>query len=543
MRTSSSEPPPPDATARRWQRRPGWALTVRLVVILTPLTASIVAGIAASRTFRPVGGLAVLGWLLWVALVSLAVLGLVDVAVRRLLPLQRLLQLCLVFPDKAPSRLRLAARAARPRRPEALIDARAVPADASQAATHIVGLLGALSVHDRRTRGHSERVCAYTELLADQMHLEQDDRDRLMWVALVHDIGKLEVPRGILNKPGRPTVDEWRTLQKHPSHGADLIAPLAEWFGSWSQAVLHHHERYDGTGYPQGLTGDQISLGGRILAVTDAFEVMTAPRPYRRPVDAQAARAELARQAGTHFDPTVVRHFLAIGLPELRRSMGALSWLGQLPFIRDWPRLQSTSAAATTQAATAVASTAGVVALSAGAIVPATASESAASGHHSPEAAVAGHATSLEVAADQPTDMVASDHHHPAATSADPAPRVRRLLRRTRQQSGAEGHGRHHSHHRSAGSPAASSGTHTATPAGGHGWDGHSGAPTAFAPTKPGSSTSSAPRSNHPASATTAGDQSLQGQSEGLHLGWRRGPSRRSAEGNEHARGPRPHGR
>jgi hypothetical protein len=310
------------------------------------------------------------GWLVWVLMVSFTVLWLVDVVVRRLLPLQRLLQLCLVFPDRAPSRLRIAVRAARPRRPEALlVEATQVPSGATAAAEHIVGLLAALAVHDRRTRGHSERVAAYTTLLADQMHLTQVDRDRLTWVALVHDIGKLEVPRRLLNKPGKPTVQEWKRLQQHPVHGNAIIAPLREWFGPWADSVMQHHERYDGGGYPQGLAGEEICLGARIITVTDAFEVMTAPRPYRRPVDAQDARAELARQAGTQFDPVVVRQFLAIGLPELRRSMGLLALLGQLPFLRDWPRLQAASAV-TTSRGIAVASTAGAVALGASAVAP-----------------------------------------------------------------------------------------------------------------------------------------------------------------------------
>jgi hypothetical protein len=344
------------------------AATVRCTVVLTPLVASAAVGIMASRLFRPVGVPALLGWLLWTAAVSIAVLAVMDAAVRRLLPLHRLLQLCLVFPDRAPSRLRIAVQAARPRRPERMAAADEVPRRAADAAARVVRLLAALSVHDRRTRGHSERVCAYTELLAEQMQLEQPERDRLMWVALVHDIGQLAVPRRLLNKPGRPTVSEWNVLQAHPARGGAIIAPLRDWLGSWADAVEQHHERFDGKGYPVGLRGEQICAGARILAVTDAFEVMTAPRAYRRPVDAQAARAELARYAGTQFDPVVVRNFLAVGLPELRRAMGLVAWLGQLPFIRDWPRLQSTTAAASAQAATstALASTAGLLVLGAG---------------------------------------------------------------------------------------------------------------------------------------------------------------------------------
>lgn len=342
-----------DVTEARWRRRPVLAFILRAVITLTPLLASVVAGIAASRLIRPVGWEAIAAWALWVAGVSFAVLAVTDLVVRRLLPLQRLLQLCLVFPDRAPSRLRLAVAAARTRRPEALAESPTASASAADTASRIVAALGALAMHDRRTRGHSERVCALTDLLAEQMQLPQHDRDRLMWVALIHDIGKLHVAARLLNKPSQPTVAEWRALQAHPEHGDALVAPMRAWLGKWADAVLQHHERCDGTGYPHGLVGDEISLGARIIAVTDAFEVMTAPRPYRRPVDAQSARAELARHAGTQFDPVIVRHFLAVGLPKLRTTMGWLSWLGQVPFLRDWPKLQSAPAVTGAQVATA----------------------------------------------------------------------------------------------------------------------------------------------------------------------------------------------
>ena len=362
--TASSDRPPVDLAGERWRKRPVIAASVRFIVIATPLVASICAGIAASRIFRPTGWLQIAAWIIWTAAASIAVLAAVDAVVRRLLPLQRLLQLHLVFPDKAPSRLRVAARAARMRRSDRLTAAQHhSPKDAASAVTHIVTLLGALAAHDRRTRGHSERVCVYTELIAQEMELPQRDRDRLMWVALIHDIGKLEVPPRLLNKPARPTLPEWQVLRSHPHHGDRIIASLRPWLGSFADAVVQHHERYDGLGYPHGLAGDELCLGARIIAVADAFEVMTAPRPYRRPVDAAAARSELARHAGTQFDPEIVRHFLAVGLPQLSRSMGLLSWLGQIPFIREWPKLQSTTGVAATQATTAtlVASSAGAM--------------------------------------------------------------------------------------------------------------------------------------------------------------------------------------
>ena len=339
----------------RWRRRPLLAFAVRAFVVLAPLSTSIVAGILASRQFRPEGVPAIILWALWTAAASLLALWLVDVVVRRLLPLHRLLQLCLAFPDRAPSRLKVAVRAAVPRRPEALLKQPDASASAAVVAEQVVTLLAALTLHDRRTRGHSERVCAFTNLLATEMHLSEEDRDRLSWVALVHDIGKLHVPSRLLNKPDKPTVSEWQLLKTHPERGAALTEPMREWLGPWADAVLEHHERYDGAGYPHGLSGDEISLAARVIAVSDAFEVMTAPRAYRRPVDAQTARAELARHAGSQFDPEVVRNFLAIGLPQLRRAMGPLAWLAEIPFVSSWPRLEAAASTTAAHAATATA--------------------------------------------------------------------------------------------------------------------------------------------------------------------------------------------
>ncbi len=394
------------------------AFLIRCFVVLAPLSAAVVVGIIASRQFRPRGFGEIVPWALWTAGASLLALWMVDVVVRRLLPLQRLLQLCLAFPDRAPSRLRVAVRAAVPRRPEALLNSAdgAAGEGAAAVAEQVVTLLAALTLHDRRTRGHSERVCAFTNLLALQMNLSEADRDRLTWAALVHDIGKLHVPARLLNKPDKPTVNEWQLLKTHPERGAAITAPLQDWLGPWSDAVLQHHERYDGTGYPRGIAGDEISFAARIIAVTDAFEVMTAPRAYRRAVDAQTARAELARHAGGQFDPIVVRHFLAIGLPQLRRAMGPLAWLVEIPFVSSWPRLEA--AASTTAAhaatATAAASAAGVLALGSGGSVIASAAPPVSDELSGPALAPTVDAPATPVAAVHPS--AASPAHTQAAT-------------------------------------------------------------------------------------------------------------------------------
>jgi hypothetical protein len=260
----------------------------------------------------------------------------VDRVARKLLPLSVLLRLTLVFPDKAPSRFALARRAWSVRQlQERVKAAREVGAgdDATTAAENVLLLVAALGAHDRHTRGHSERVRVFTDLLAEALHIPQADRDRLRWAALLHDIGKLEVPAAILNKPGKPDPEEWEALKRHPAEGARLAGPLLPWLGKWGAAIEQHHERFDGAGYPHGVSGPELSMGGRILTVADSFETMTAARSYKKPMSVAAARRELARCSGSQFDPSVVRGFFLVSLGRLWWTVGPLSWLAQLPFI------------------------------------------------------------------------------------------------------------------------------------------------------------------------------------------------------------------
>jgi hypothetical protein len=189
----------------------------------------------------------------------------------------------------------------------------------------------ALNVHDRASRGHSERVRVFTDLLTAELKLPEADRARLRWAALLHDVGKLEVPASLLNKPSAPDEEEWVTLRRHPEDGARMIAPLLLWLGEWGAAVVQHHERYDGTGYPRRLKGHDISLAARIVSVADVYEVMTAPRPYKRPMSVVASRQELIRVAGTQLDPAIVRAFLNISSGNLWRTIGIGAWIAQIP--------------------------------------------------------------------------------------------------------------------------------------------------------------------------------------------------------------------
>ena len=117
------------------------------------------------------------------------------------------------------------------------------------------------------------------------------------------------------------------------------MAPLVDWLGEWVLAVEQHHEKYDGTGYPRGLAGPEISQAAGIVAVTDVFDVITSARSYKPAVNGEAARKELIRSAGTHFDPVVVRAFMNVSMGKLRWVMGPLSWLADVPFIGGISRL------------------------------------------------------------------------------------------------------------------------------------------------------------------------------------------------------------
>ena len=321
--------------AQRWAARPRLAGALRVAVFLGPVLTSFGAAWIVTQFLPPsrglVGQAAHLGVLV---VVSTAVLVLLDRAARRLLPIATLLDLTLLFPSAAPSRLAVAREAIRQRPIEVqLARVREAGADPGTAAREILSLVAALSMHDRPTRGHAERVRMFTDLIAEQMRIPERDRDLLRWAALLHDIGKLRVPVTLLNKPGRPDKSEWATLQAHPAHGAEIACALLPWLGEWGQVIMEHHERWDGTGYPRGLAGQQIHLGARVVSVADAYDVMTSARAYRRPVGRATAYQELVRFSGTQFDPIAVRAMISVSAPRLRRAQGVLAWIANVPLV------------------------------------------------------------------------------------------------------------------------------------------------------------------------------------------------------------------
>jgi hypothetical protein len=351
--------------SKRWRPRWGAALAVRALAFLIPLVAGYFAGAyAADRLAQPSTVTGVAFWWVFVIAVASVAAHLVDRYTRRLIPLSGLLRMTMAFPDKAPSRFRVAQRASNVTVLRRRIEEAASRGDHNLASASelILSLASALSNHDRKTRGHSERTRAYSDLLAEELKLPESDRDRLRWAALLHDVGKLDVPAEILNKEGRLDEREWDVIQAHPIAGMRLIAPIADWLGPWAMTIEHHHERWDGSGYPYGLIGEEIAYGARIVAVADAYDVITAGRSYQPSKAHSAARVEVAKHAGTQFDPRVVRALMNVALGRLRWSTGPLAALADFPFLRPLEALgRDVITMITAGAVTASAAMAGVL--------------------------------------------------------------------------------------------------------------------------------------------------------------------------------------
>jgi putative nucleotidyltransferase with HDIG domain len=171
------------------------------------------------------------------------------------------------------------------------------------------------------TAGHSERVTAYGVALARALGLDEPTIAEMRRGGLLHDIGKIGIPNHILDKPGQLTHDEMAIVKRHPEVGARILEPIAE-YAAAIPIVLQHHERWDGTGYPFGLRGEDISLGGRIFALADVFDALTSDRPYRRGWALDDVAALFARETGRHFDPSLTPVFLSLMPGFFGRSSG-----------------------------------------------------------------------------------------------------------------------------------------------------------------------------------------------------------------------------
>lgn len=168
-----------------------------------------------------------------------------------------------------------------------------------------------IEAKDRTTRGHLDRTQAYGVTLARRIAPELADGPALAYGFFLHDIGKVGIPESILCKDGPLSAEEWEIMRTHPTVGAQIVAPI-RFIGEASLVVRHHHEWFDGTGYPEGLRGGEIPLAARIFSVVDSFDAMTSDRPYRSAFALERALQEIDDGAGTQFDPDVVQVFIDI---------------------------------------------------------------------------------------------------------------------------------------------------------------------------------------------------------------------------------------
>ena len=189
-------------------------------------------------------------------------------------------------------------------------------------------LVHAIEAKDVYTKGHSERVSRYCSRMAEKLCLSKEEKNSLLWASILHDIGKIGIPESILSKPGKLSAEEFRWIKMHPEKGCDILKPI-EPLAKSLEGILHHHERFDGKGYPSGLRGDEIPLQARIIAVADTFDAITSDRPYRPRTTAKEALAIMGEVAGTQLDAELVRALMTIadGAERLEDDGGPLEKL------------------------------------------------------------------------------------------------------------------------------------------------------------------------------------------------------------------------
>jgi putative two-component system response regulator len=172
----------------------------------------------------------------------------------------------------------------------------------------ILGWSNALDLRDKETEGHSQRVTNLSEKLARMMNVSETDLIHMRRGALLHDIGKLGIPDAILLKPAQLTSEEWAIMRKHPQYAYDMIYPI-EYLRASLDIPYCHHEKWDGSGYPRGLKGEEIPLAARIFAIMDVWDALTSDRPYRPAWDKEKAMEYIREQSGQHFDPQILELF------------------------------------------------------------------------------------------------------------------------------------------------------------------------------------------------------------------------------------------
>lgn len=180
-------------------------------------------------------------------------------------------------------------------------------------------LIKSLEYHDQPTKGHSETAAFYILKMAEKLHLDPKRTKRLYWATFIHDVGKIFIPQEILTKPGSLTQEEYALVKLHSTKSEELILGV-KGLEDIAKIIRHHHERWDGTGYPDGLRGEEIPPESRLIAIVDAFEAMTSARPYKRALNIDEAIEELKRHRGTQFDPLLVDILIDVLAEELQKT-------------------------------------------------------------------------------------------------------------------------------------------------------------------------------------------------------------------------------
>ena len=173
----------------------------------------------------------------------------------------------------------------------------------------IHALVSAIEASDSYTRGHSERVTRYSLAIAKRLGLSAERLKIMERAAILHDIGKIGINATLLHKVGKLSPEDIFDLQQHPTIGIKILEPI-EFLNDVRTCIVQHHERFDGKGYPNGVSGEELLLEARILAIADTFDAMTSDRPYRKALSLDIAVKELVDNAGTQFDPAIVPHFI-----------------------------------------------------------------------------------------------------------------------------------------------------------------------------------------------------------------------------------------
>ena len=191
---------------------------------------------------------------------------------------------------------------------------------AAETISSIKTLIAVINAKDRYTYGHVERVVFYCALFAEKLDFSEEEKNKLIFAAYLHDIGKINIPESILMKTDPLTREEWELLRSHPQKAEEIIRNIAS-LQDMIPIVLQHHERYDGSGYPYGLKGDELQYLSRVLTVVDSFDAMTSNRPYQARKSYKEAVEELKRCSGTQFDPEIAARFIDLISPIIALNM------------------------------------------------------------------------------------------------------------------------------------------------------------------------------------------------------------------------------